>query len=279
MAPAGSRPPNLIVWQPGILFLNAYTPNAKCSPPARASSPGATPGSSKPPRITGRIIPPSSRAGWSAGRRRLLSLGSPAKAGRPACCRPSENRSPAGPIKSGNSNRPPRYQQPGLLRQLPGLPGIAPKARRFGFWYGGQEPHRPYEYGSGVAKGHYKVEDVGPIPRIGPTRMPSATICSITRSRSRTSTGTSARYGSARGQGAAGQHAHCGHLRQRPTVPAHERPSFEDSCHLPLAMMWPKGIVSPGARPRLWSASLISRLRFWQWPSGRPQMWHAVHHW
>ncbi len=39
-----------------------------------------------------------------------------------------------------------------------------PQDKPFYFWYGGYEPHRSYEYGSGVAKGNKKLSDIDNIP-------------------------------------------------------------------------------------------------------------------
>ncbi|MBK1880293.1 sulfatase family protein [Pelagicoccus mobilis] len=38
----------------------------------------------------------------------------------------------------------------------------------FCFWYGGNEPHRKYEYGAGVKYGGFKLEDVPQVPRFWP---------------------------------------------------------------------------------------------------------------
>jgi len=40
----------------------------------------------------------------------------------------------------------------------------APKDQPWSFWYGGHEPHRGYEYGSGVAKGGKKTSDIDGVP-------------------------------------------------------------------------------------------------------------------
>lgn len=39
-----------------------------------------------------------------------------------------------------------------------------PQDKPFLFWYGGHEPHRAYEYGSGVAKGNNKLSDIDTVP-------------------------------------------------------------------------------------------------------------------
>lgn len=42
------------------------------------------------------------------------------------------------------------------------------KTKPFFFWYGGLEPHRAYEYGSGVKKGKYNLESIDRIPGYWP---------------------------------------------------------------------------------------------------------------
>lgn len=44
----------------------------------------------------------------------------------------------------------------------------APKGRPWSFWYGGREPHRRYEYGSGVARGDRKLSDIDRVPGYWP---------------------------------------------------------------------------------------------------------------
>ncbi len=39
-----------------------------------------------------------------------------------------------------------------------------PKDEPFCFWYGGHEPHRQYEFGSGVSKGKKKISDIKTVP-------------------------------------------------------------------------------------------------------------------
>jgi len=45
---------------------------------------------------------------------------------------------------------------------------VKPKGKPWCFWYGSREPHRRYEYGSGVAKGHKKVSDIDKVPPYWP---------------------------------------------------------------------------------------------------------------
>ncbi len=45
---------------------------------------------------------------------------------------------------------------------------VAPKDTPWCFWYGAIEPHRPYEFGSGVAKGGKKLTDIDHVPAFWP---------------------------------------------------------------------------------------------------------------
>ena len=44
----------------------------------------------------------------------------------------------------------------------------APDDQPWCFWYGGLEPHRGYEYGSGVKKGHKSITDIDAVPAFWP---------------------------------------------------------------------------------------------------------------
>src|SRR5262245_47722536 len=44
----------------------------------------------------------------------------------------------------------------------------APRDQPWSFWYGGLEPHRAYEYGSGMEKGGKKLSDVNRVPGFWP---------------------------------------------------------------------------------------------------------------
>lgn len=152
----------------GLLFMNVYTPNAKCSPSRAAILTGRNPwqldeaGNHNPffPAQYTTVVESLASNGYKVG---FTGKG-------------------WGPGNPGKIN--------GVVRQLTG-PGYnkiktqAPtraifttdytanfeaflKERKedepFFFWYGGFEPHRLYEYGSGVAKGGKKLSDIDKVP-------------------------------------------------------------------------------------------------------------------
>ena len=66
---------------------------------------------------------------------------------------------PPPPRKSATTTTPPTLRTFSMR---------APKDRPWCFWYGGHEPHRAYEYGSGVAKGGKNSTDIDRVPGCWP---------------------------------------------------------------------------------------------------------------
>jgi arylsulfatase A-like enzyme len=156
----------------GILFSHAYTPNAKCAP-SRACI------------LTGRnswqlgagcnhecYFPPEYRTyvetlaehgytvgmtakGWAPGSA-VDASGHPRQmAGRPF------NKRTANPRTTGIGRNDYAGNFTDFLES-------APADKPWCFWYGAVEPHRPYEYGSGAAKAGKKTSDVDRVPAYWP---------------------------------------------------------------------------------------------------------------
>lgn len=156
----------------GLLFNQAYTPNAKCAP-------------SRAILLTGRhswqleeagnhmaYFPAEFRSfpealqahgyfvgatgkGWGPGIAHDAS-GHP----REICGKPFERRQAAPPAKGISSNDYAGNFADFLEAAGPGRPWC--------FWYGATEPHRGYEQGAGVAKGGKKLSDIDRVPAYWP---------------------------------------------------------------------------------------------------------------
>lgn len=156
----------------GILFRNAFTPNAKCAPSRACILSGRNPwqlGAAAnhicyfPPEFKGwpEVLSTSgwnvgfTAKGWgpgtaldASGKQRLLT----GKAWNRHQCTP--------PTKGMAST-----DYAGNFREfLDAAPGNTPWC----FWYGGLEPHRGYEYGSGVTLGGKKLSDIARVPGFWP---------------------------------------------------------------------------------------------------------------
>jgi arylsulfatase A-like enzyme len=156
----------------GILFMNAYTPNAKSSPSRACLLTGRNSwqlGEAAnhvpyfPPRFTTFIEALGKNGyetgytakGWAPGVA-LDSAGNPRElTGR------AYNEKRLKPPTSGISN----IDYSGNFKEF--LESRDPE-KPFCFWYGSHEPHRRYQAGSGISLGGKKLSDVDTVPRFWP---------------------------------------------------------------------------------------------------------------
>ena len=156
----------------GILFTNVYTPNAKCSPSRACILTGRNTWQLEEACNHVPYFPAKFKVYTEALREQGYFTGMTGKGWAPGI---------PGKID-------------GIPRQLTGTPfrdkkleppatGISavdysanfadflesvPEGEPWCFWYGGHEPHRRYEYGSGVSKGGKKIEDLDLVPEFWP---------------------------------------------------------------------------------------------------------------
>ena len=156
----------------GLLFLNAYTPNAKCSPSRSCILTGRNSWQLEEAGNHAPLFPAKFTTYVEALAKQGYFVGYTGKGWAPG--------------NPGELN--------GIPRKLTGLeyntvkmpaPNSAispidytanleaflkdkPKNQPFSFWYGGHEPHRVYEYGSGVKKGKKKLSDIKQVPPFWP---------------------------------------------------------------------------------------------------------------
>ncbi len=156
----------------GILFQNAYTPNAKSSPSRACLLTGRNSWQLEeaanhvpffPPKFTtfmeslgrnGYEVGFTSK-GWAPGVA-LDSAGNP----RQMTGKPFNSRK-APPPSSGISNSD-------YAANFGDFLDARDSGKSFCFWYGSQEPHRRYEYGSGVDIGGKSVSDIDQVPGFWP---------------------------------------------------------------------------------------------------------------
>jgi len=156
----------------GVLFANAYTPNAKCSPSRACIITGRNSWQLKAAANHVPFFPPEFKSygealgehgyfvgvtqkGWAPGIA-TNSAGKPRElTGRPF------NRRTATPPTPHISNND-------YAANFADFLDAAPTNQPWCFWYGSAEPHRAYEYGSGAAKGGEKTNDVDRVPGYWP---------------------------------------------------------------------------------------------------------------
>lgn len=156
----------------GVLFTRAYTPNAKCAPSRACILTGRNSWQLKaaanhicyfPPEFKGWAealaeqgwVTGYTTKGWGPGVATNFNGTPRAMTGKPFNARKAK---PPTPQIGGND----------YAANFGSFLDIAPKDKPWVFWYGAVEPHRGYEFGSGLAKGGKKLSDIDHVPGYWP---------------------------------------------------------------------------------------------------------------
>ncbi|MCA9186339.1 MAG: sulfatase [Planctomycetales bacterium] len=156
----------------GLLFRNAYTPNAKCAPSRACLLTGRNSWQLKEAANHWCYFPAEFKTwcevlqehGWFVGHTQkgwgpgvaLDAAGKPRQLTGVAF-----NRKKLRPPAKGISNNDYAANFVDFLDH-------APESKPWCFWYGAIEPHRGYEYGAGVTKGNKSLDDIDRVPAYWP---------------------------------------------------------------------------------------------------------------
>ncbi len=244
----------------GILFLNAYTPNAKCSPSRACILTGRNPWQLEAAANHWSYYPARFKSWLEALADSGYFVGFTGKGWGPGVL-PAERSNITGRAYQRRQLEKPAsgINSRDYLANFQDFLADCPKDAPFCFWYGGHEPHRVYEYGSGVAKGRYKLEDAHPVPSYWPDDESvrndmldyAFEIAHFDRQLGRM-------LDLLAEKGLLDNTLIVATSDNGPPFPRMKGHPFEASCHLPLAMMWPKGIASPGRK----TEALVSFIDF-----------------
>ena len=235
----------------GVLFRNAYTPNAKCSPSRSSILTGRNPWQLGAAANHSPIFPPEFQSFPLALASLGLSTGMTGKGWGPGIALDAQGKSRnlAGPSWNQKTAPPPTsmISKTDYAANFSAFLATTLPQRPWVFWYGAIEPHRDYEYGSGVAKGGKSLTDIERVPAYWPD-IPEVRNDMLDYAFEI-------------------EHAdrHLGlmlaELERRGQLdntlvivtsdngmpfPRVKGQEYAASCHLPLAVRWPKGIPKPG---------------------------------
>jgi N-sulfoglucosamine sulfohydrolase len=234
----------------GILFLNAYTPDAKCSPSRACILTGRNPWQLEAAANHWPYYPAKFKSWMEALSDSGYFVGFTGKGWGPGTL-PPERKNITGKAyqkrqlekpTSGINNRD-------YFASFQDFLSDCPKDTPFCFWYGCFEPHRPYEYGSGIAKGHYKLEDTSPIPAYWPdTEAVRNDMLDYAFEIAHFDRQLGKMMDLLAENGLLDNTLVVATSDNGPPFPRMKGHPFEASCHLPLAMMWAKGIAAPGRK-------------------------------
>lgn len=156
----------------GVLFNNAYTPTAKCAPSRAAILTGRNPWQLKAAANHWCTFPPEFRTYPEALAEHGYSVGMTAKGWAPGVAKDGEGRprQMAGKPFNRRTLTPPTpaISKNDYAANFEEFLDASPTNRPWCFWFGSTEPHRGYAYGSGVAVGGKRTEDVTRVPGYWP---------------------------------------------------------------------------------------------------------------
>ncbi|RXK56322.1 heparan N-sulfatase [Oleiharenicola lentus] len=156
----------------GVLFSNAYTPVAKCSASRATLLLGRNPWQSGAAFVHWNYFPPEYRSYPEALAAAGYAIGFTGKGWSPGVARFPDGspRNVLGPGFQARKLQPPtrgiaNVDYAGNLSDfLDQVPADSPWC----FWYGGNEPHRAYEFRSGVNKGGKSLDQIDRVPGYWP---------------------------------------------------------------------------------------------------------------
>ena len=156
----------------GILFTHAYTPCGKCAPSRACIITGRNPWQLKAAANHSCFFPPEFKSFSEALGQHGYFTGMTGKGWGPgiAVDAAGQKREMTGPLFEKHSMKPPCNTISGndYAGNFKDFLDAAPKDKPWCFWYGGHEPHRPYLYGSGVTYGGKKTTDIDRVPPCWP---------------------------------------------------------------------------------------------------------------
>ena len=156
----------------GLLFTHAYTPCGKCAPSRSAILTGRNPWQLKAAANHWCTFPPDFKTYAEALAGHGYFVGMTGKGWGPGIAKDAEgkDRQMAGRPFSKRQAPPPTpdIASNDYSANFADFLDAAPKDQPWCVWYGGWEPHRGYEFGSGVAKGGKKLSDIDRVPACWP---------------------------------------------------------------------------------------------------------------
>jgi arylsulfatase A-like enzyme len=156
----------------GILFKNAYTPNAKCSPSRACFLTGRNSWQLEEAGNHVPFFPPKFSTFMEVLDQNGYHTGHTAKGWAPGVANDStgQPRLLTGLAFNSKTTDPPTdgISNIDYAANFSDFLDARKDNKPFCFWYGSTEPHRKYEYGSGTSKGGKQLEDITKVPPFWP---------------------------------------------------------------------------------------------------------------
>lgn len=156
----------------GLLFTRAYTPNAKCAPSRACILTGRNPWQLEAAANHICHFPPKFKSWGEALTGHGYFVGYTTKGWGPGVANDADGkpRRMTGQPFNARKAKPPAtgIANSDYAANFTDFLDAAEPGKPWCFWYGAIEPHRGYEFGSGVAKGGKKLTDIDRVPAFWP---------------------------------------------------------------------------------------------------------------
>lgn len=156
----------------GLLFTNAYTPNAKCAPSRACILTGRNSWQLKEAANHIPFFPAEFKSYVETLAEHGYTVGKTGKGWAPGVANDADGqpRQMTGRSFDQRKTQPPAraISNNDYAGNFAAFLDACPDEKPWCFWYGGFEPHRAYEYGAGVRKGGKKLEQLDWVPGFWP---------------------------------------------------------------------------------------------------------------
>ena len=235
----------------GLLFNNAYTPNAKCAPSRACILTGRNPWQLEEAANHVPYFPVKFTTYAEALNQQGYHVGYTAKGWAPGVANNADGspRELTGKAYNSFTTTPPAkfISTNDYAANFEDFLKEKSAGQPFCFWYGSTEPHRAYEYGAGIEKGKKSIADIDKVPEFWPDNDTVRT--------DMLDYAFEIEYFDQHLQRMLDILERAGELDNTIVVvtadngmpfPRAKGNSYEYSNHMPLAIMWKKGIINPG---------------------------------
>ncbi|WP_299534466.1 sulfatase [Ulvibacterium sp.] len=235
----------------GLLFMNAYTPNAKCAPSRSAILTGRNSWQLEEAANHWNNFPLKFKSYVEVLGESGYTTGFTGKGWGPGKAVSSDGtpRELTGKVYKARKIEPPTTKISGndYSANFNVFLDSASTNSPWCFWYGGFEPHRAYEYGTGVGKGKKELSDITEVPDFWPdTETVRTDILDYAYELEYFDFHLEKIIATLEAHGQLENTIIVVTADNGMPFPRIKGQEYELSNHLPLAIMWPKGIKNPG---------------------------------
>lgn len=232
----------------GLLFMNCYTPNAKCAPSRSAIVTGRNSWQLEEAGNHVCFFPDKFKSYGEVLRDHTdYVVGCTGKGVAPVTV--SKGRQLTGkPWQAVTAKPPARYiSNEDYAGNFKAFLEAKPEGRPFCFWYGAREPHRPYEFQAGIKKGGKSIDQIDRVPGFWPdTETVRTDMLDYAFEIEHFDKHLGRMIALLEEKGELENTLIVVTADNGMPFPRSKGIEYEISNHLPLAMMWPKGIKAPG---------------------------------